>query len=66
MSLRASTRQLTAIIGPNGSGKTNVLRALTAEIAPAQGRITLNGRAIEGQSPAALPRQRAVLPSRAR
>ncbi|TJZ82780.1 hypothetical protein FA740_14320 [Paracoccus hibiscisoli] len=45
-----------------GSGKTILLRDLTTEIAPARGRVTLNGRAIAGQSPAALPRRRAVLP----
>lgn len=62
VSLHAPAGQLTAIIGPNGSGKTTLLRALTAEIAPARGRVTLNGRDIAGQSPAALARQRAVLP----
>ncbi|MCG6111818.1 MAG: iron chelate uptake ABC transporter family permease subunit [Paracoccus sp.] len=45
-----------------GSGKTILLRDLTAEIAPARGRVMLNGRAIAGQSPAALPRRSAVLP----
>lgn len=62
VSLNARAGQLTAIIGPNGSGKTTLMRALTAEIAPAHGHVTMNGRDIAGQSPAALARQRAVLP----
>lgn len=60
--LTAPAGGLTAIIGPNGSGKTTLMRALTGEIAPARGRVLMNGRDLFGQSPAELARQRAVLP----
>lgn len=60
--LGAQAGQLTAIIGPNGSGKTSLMRVLTGEITPAAGRVTLNGRALSGLHPETLARRRAVLP----
>jgi len=51
-----------AILGPNGAGKSTLLRLLARELQPAQGRITLDGRALAEWEPASLARQRAVLP----
>ncbi|MDO5641551.1 MAG: heme ABC transporter ATP-binding protein [Paracoccus sp. (in: a-proteobacteria)] len=62
VSMTARPGQMTAIIGPNGSGKTTFLRALTAELSPDAGRITLNGTDIAGMAPDLLALRRAVLP----
>ncbi|WP_343713993.1 heme ABC transporter ATP-binding protein [Inquilinus sp.] len=54
--------RLTAVIGPNGAGKSTLLRCLCGEIAPAAGRITLDGTPISGWDLVAMARRRAVLP----
>ena len=36
------------LVGPNGAGKTTLLRVLAALVAPARGRVTLEGRALAG------------------
>ncbi|MBU3028912.1 heme ABC transporter ATP-binding protein [Paracoccus marinaquae] len=60
--LTAPVGRVTAIIGPNGSGKTSLLRALAGEIVPVSGRIALNGLPIVGMRPEVLAGHRAVLP----
>ncbi|MEO0437184.1 MAG: heme ABC transporter ATP-binding protein, partial [Pseudomonadota bacterium] len=42
VSLQAHPGEVTAVIGPNGSGKTTFMRALTGEL-PFEGAATLNG-----------------------
>jgi len=44
--LALRTRELTALVGPNGAGKTTLVRAL-AGLIPAEGRIAIDGRALE-------------------
>ncbi|HYB64545.1 MAG TPA: ABC transporter ATP-binding protein [Steroidobacteraceae bacterium] len=36
--------RITAIMGPSGTGKTTLLRLITAQVAPAHGRITVFGK----------------------
>ncbi|RJL08197.1 heme ABC transporter ATP-binding protein [Paracoccus siganidrum] len=60
--LTAQAGRLTAIIGPNGSGKTSLMRVLTGELAPHAGEALLNGAPIARQRPEMLARRRAVLP----
>jgi len=44
MSLRAGS--VTCLLGPNGSGKTTLLRTLLGLVAPLEGRVSLEGRAL--------------------
>lgn len=51
----------TAVIGPNGSGKTTFLRAAMGLIAPTDGRITWGGRDVSPLSRMAIVFQRPVM-----
>ncbi|HYJ55148.1 MAG TPA: ATP-binding cassette domain-containing protein, partial [Mycobacterium sp.] len=42
---------ITALIGPNGSGKTTVFNLISGTMTPDRGEILLNGERIEGLSP---------------
>ena len=42
---------ITALIGPNGSGKTTVFNLISGTMTPDKGQILLNGEEIEGLSP---------------
>ena len=60
LSFEALPGQLTAIIGPNGSGKTTTLRALAGEH-DFSGAIEFSGRDLRSMSPAELALERGVL-----
>jgi iron complex transport system ATP-binding protein len=64
VSLDAKAGQLTAIVGPNGSGKTTTMKAIAGEL-PSKGEITINGHALGGLEPWQLAVKRAVLPQAA-
>jgi iron complex transport system ATP-binding protein len=53
--------EIVALVGPNGAGKTTLVRAL-AGLQPAEGEITLNGRALASYSPRERARTIAYLP----
>lgn len=53
--------QLAAIVGPNGSGKTTFLKALSGELSYT-GRVTINGRDLASMKPWEAACHRAVLP----
>ncbi|MEO9613185.1 MAG: heme ABC transporter ATP-binding protein [Nitratireductor sp.] len=59
--LEAPAGTLVAIVGPNGSGKTTFLRALSADLAY-EGEIGINGHDLAGLKPYQLAGMRAVLP----
>ncbi len=48
VSLSVPARSLTAIIGPNGHGKTTLLRAISGLVPRCSGAITLDGRPLQG------------------
>jgi iron complex transport system ATP-binding protein len=64
VSLTAKAGELTAIVGPNGSGKTTTLKAIAGELA-SKGDIAINGHDIRALEPWQLAVKRAVLPQAA-
>ncbi|MDX3927104.1 MAG: heme ABC transporter ATP-binding protein [Shinella sp.] len=60
VSLKARAGELTAIVGPNGSGKTTTMKAIAGEVA-SRGTITLNGHDVRALEPWQLAAKRAVL-----
>ncbi len=52
---------LTALVGPNGTGKSTLLRTLAGFLAPLDGAARLQGDAIAGFAPAELARRIAVV-----
>lgn len=57
VSLRAEPGRLLGLLGPNGSGKTSLLRLLGGLKTPSAGRITLDGRDIGGVGRRALAKR---------
>jgi branched-chain amino acid transport system ATP-binding protein len=51
-SLEVKAGQVVALIGANGAGKTTTMRAISGMINPSQGRVLLNGKAVQGYSAA--------------
>ena len=54
MSLRVGDRERVGLFGPNGHGKTTLLRTISGLIAPTHGSMKLFGREIVGLAPAAI------------
>lgn len=59
--LHLSPGETVVLIGPNGAGKSSCLKAMTGELRPAAGRVTLDGTDIAAMSAAELAARRAVL-----
>ncbi len=51
VSLTVGTGELVTVVGPNGHGKTTLLRTISGLVQPRRGRIFLDGAAIEGLPP---------------
>lgn len=43
--------ELVVVIGPNGHGKTTLLRAISGLVPPTRGEVTLDGERIDGERP---------------
>ncbi len=62
LSLRIPEGRLTAILGPNGCGKTTLLRLATRVVKPAAGRVRLGGEPLESLPRREIARRVAVVP----
>lgn len=62
VSLRLNRGELIGVLGANGAGKSSLLAALSGDLAPQGGQISLDGQAVCNQSPSQLAQKRAVLP----
>jgi iron complex transport system ATP-binding protein len=58
----ASPGEVVGVVGPNGAGKSTLLRAIGGTLAPARGRILLNGVDLSRMSATVRARQIAVVP----
>ncbi|MBL4583874.1 MAG: heme ABC transporter ATP-binding protein [Pseudomonadales bacterium] len=61
LSLSLDAHCLTMLIGPNGSGKTSLIRTLCGELKPATGGILLEGKKITSWQPIERAKKMAVL-----
>ena len=62
LDLEVPDGRITAIVGPNASGKSTLLRGLARLMRPEAGRVTLDGRDIRSFAPMEFARRVAVLP----
>ncbi|NOY14517.1 MAG: ATP-binding cassette domain-containing protein [Deltaproteobacteria bacterium] len=61
INLRIRAGHFISLLGPNGTGKTTLLRTLSGHLAPLSGSIQLNRHPLSALSPAALARLMAVV-----
>jgi branched-chain amino acid transport system ATP-binding protein len=67
VSIEVRAGELVALIGANGAGKSTLLRTIAGLMAPAAGRVTLEGHDVTGQPPEAIIRAGiALVPERRR
>ncbi len=62
LTFKVGPGEMVGLIGPNGCGKSTVIRALSRTIMPRSGRISLNGQDITRLSRQELARRLAVVP----
>ncbi|HHJ1296333.1 Hemin import ATP-binding protein HmuV [compost metagenome] len=60
--LQLTPGQVVGVLGPNGAGKSSLLGVLCGELAPGQGRVTLQGRPLTDWAGQARAQRLAVLP----
>jgi iron complex transport system ATP-binding protein len=62
VSLTVNPREVVAVVGANGAGKSTVLRVLSGDLRPESGEVILNGQPMARCSMRERARHRAVLP----
>ena len=62
VSVAVELRSITGLLGPNGCGKTSLLKLLAGIVAPQEGEVTLDGQPLNALSRRAVARQIAVVP----
>ena len=62
LDLEIRAGEITTLVGPNGAGKSTLFAALSGDLAPSAGAVTLEGRPVRSYPPAQLALRRAVLP----
>ncbi|MDQ3169944.1 MAG: ABC transporter ATP-binding protein [Acidobacteriota bacterium] len=62
VSLAVPAGRIVGILGPNGSGKTTMLKLLAGTLAPAAGRVTFDGQDLRGAARQKIARRLAVVP----
>jgi branched-chain amino acid transport system ATP-binding protein len=48
VALNVRAGELVGVLGPNGAGKTTLLKAISRTVLPVSGRVTFDGRALDG------------------
>jgi iron complex transport system ATP-binding protein len=66
VSLAVAPGEVLALIGPNGAGKSTLIRAASGLMAPARGRVTVDGEDVHRLRPQVRARKVAVVPQAAR
>jgi iron complex transport system ATP-binding protein len=62
VSILVEAGSVTGLLGPNGCGKTSLLKLLAGIVSPDAGHVTLNGQPLHGLPRKAVARQIAVVP----
>jgi iron complex transport system ATP-binding protein len=62
VSLNVPAGRIAGILGPNGSGKTTMLKLLAGTLTPQSGEVTFEGRSLRSQSHRSIARRLAVVP----
>ena len=61
VNLRIDDGEFVFLVGPSGSGKSTIVRLITGEIAPTEGRLMVNGYSLNNISPRQIPYMRRTL-----
>ena len=64
LDVQVADRCITAVMGPNGCGKTTLLRCVGGLLMPTQGHVTIDGRRVDDYSARSLARQVAYVRQR--
>jgi len=62
VSVSVERGSLTGLLGPNGCGKTTLLKLLSSVLQPEQGHVSLNGNSLAGRSRRDIAKHLAVVP----